>query len=445
MHHTEEIKSQALEKHIKIMIPANDIEQKFQNEILEIKSVARIDGFRPGKVPESFVLMKFGDSTYDRIASDMIEDSIKEVVKDFNLAGTPRIENLEKGKGQDVSFVLKLELYPEIILPNFADIEIEKPTFEVVEADIKDEIAELIEKATKYEEKSDKAEIKDAVIIDIRGKTSDDIDFPIKEIKNSLFRLDKDKFFSQSFNDQVIGKSAGDEITISIDYPQDFDSPIIAGKKVDYKVKIHSVQSIIVPELNDDFAKSVGYENLDMLKQDMIKDITLGYEDQVYTLLSMRLFDKLETMLEFDIPNSMLEQEIQSIIKELKNISADDESLQGKTEEELRQYAQNFAQRRIRIGMMLSEYAKSRKVQVNNSDIQKIVLKRVKMFPEHMQQGLLDWYYKDQKNLSALSGQAFEQKVVGYILDNEVKITLKNYTLKELLSLIDKETDRKIF
>jgi trigger factor len=441
----EEIKNEALEKHIRITIPVNDIDKKFQEKLSEIQGMARIPGYRPGKVPSWLVLKQFGASIYEEIVRDAIEESAKEITKDLSLVNTPDLDNLEKEKGKDVSFVLKFEVLPEIQIPDLQNISIEKPTFTISEEEIKEDLDKILEDATIYEVKEGKATKKDAVVIDIKGKTSDGDAFPKQEIKEMLLKLKDDSLLSKRFNDELSGKKANDEMEIVVDYAADFNNSLIAGKTVTYNVKVNEVRSAKAAELDDELAKSRGYSSLEDLKKDLISKKEESYKEQVHTLLSMRLFDQLENLLTFDIPKSILEQEVKNIATEMGSLKDEDETLKDKTEEELQEYAKRFATRRVRIGMMLSEYAKNKGVKINAEDIQKAVLRRVRMFPGYLQQEMLNWYYKDQKNLNSVSGAALEQKVVENILNKDLKIVEKSYSIKELIKLIDKETENKLY
>jgi trigger factor len=442
---TEEIKNEALERHVKVTILSADIDAKYQTKLSEVQALARVPGYRQGKVPQWLVLKQFGSSIYEDVVRDFIEESAKTITKDLELVQTPILDDLEKEKGKDVSFVLKFEVFPDITLPDLRNISIEKPVFSISEDDTKSDIEKIIEDATSYEDSEEKATKTSGVVVDIKGKTADGEDFPQKEIKEVLFRLDKDTLFSDKFNKALVGKKAGDSVEITVEYKKDFDNKSIAGKSVTYQVQIHLVKSPVYPDLNDDFAKNIGYVDLEDLKKDLIKKKEHHYDEQVHTLLSMRLFDKLEDLLTFDVPKSILEQEIKSISAEIENLKNEDESLKNKNEEELKEYSKKFAARRVKIGMMLNEYAKHKNIKITSEDIQKAVLKRVSMFPSYMQQELLNWYYKNPQNLQSISGAALEHKVVETILSNDLKLNEKSYSLQAINELIEKETENKMY
>jgi trigger factor len=454
MHHIEEIKNQALDKHFKITIPATDIGQKYQDKIAEIKLTIQMPGFRPGKAPEALILKRFGNSIHDEIVRDAIEEIAKNTYKDLNLAASPMIDDLVTDKGQDVTFILKLELYPEISIPKFQDIYLEKPEFEVLDKDIKNEIEHLIAKATTYNKKEGSITLQDAIEINLTGKTSDGQKFPAEEIKEALYIPSKTPFlfhdlvgrdlFAQSLNEQIVGKKVADELTLSLDYPKDADDSMISGKKVDYKVQVIGVYSMNEPELDDKLAKKFGHETLDALKQNIIKEVTSFYQDQVYDLLKIRLFNNLEDMLAFDIPKSILEKETDSIFREIQSIASEDEDLKGKTQEELSDHAQKYAKRRLRIGMMLNNYAEINNIKVSDLDIRSAIIKKVKQLPDHLQQQALQWYNSDKRAVQSVFGQAFEYKVVEHILNNEIKPTPIKCSLDQIIKLVEAETEKNI-
>jgi trigger factor len=199
-------------------------------------------------------------------------------------------------------------------------------------------------------------------------------------------------------------------------------------------------------KLGQELANSAGYKSVEEMKADLIKGKKAEYDSQIYTLLSMRLFEELEKLLTFDVPESILSKEIEGIFAEINNLKKSDASFEGKSEEELKDYAKNFAYRRTRIGLLLKEYASSKNLKPEAPDVQKAVLKRVSMFPEYMQQEMLNWYYNSVENLSSVSGSALEQKVVEYIWENEgLKISEKVYDIAEIAKLIEEETEKKMY
>jgi trigger factor len=446
MQNIETIKDEALEKHIKITIPSADIEKKYQDKMLEVQDMVRIPGYRPGKAPAWLVTKQYGDSVRQDVFKESVEESVKEVIKDLAIVGTPDLDDIVNEKGKDASFTVKFELFPEISMPDFSGIKIEKPTFTISEKEIEKELDNLLEYSTKYENKEGAAGKHDSVVIDIAGVKSNGEHFPQKEMKEGLFRLDKDYFLSKKFNEPLVGAKAGDKLEIVVEYDDKFENEQLANHIVTYSVNVHSVKTPVVPELNDEFTKTVGYDNVEDLKASLIKAKEAEYNSHVYTLLSMRLFDALEGMLKFEVPKSVLAREMEGISAEMENLKKEDSDLENKTEEEMKQYVEKFAYRRIRIGLMLEKYAEHNSLKLNSEDMQKAVLKRVSMYPEYMQQRMLDWYYKSPENLNTISGSALEQKVVENILANGgLHISEKHYDASKIVSLVEKETEKRMY
>jgi trigger factor len=454
MYHTEEIINQDLEQHIKVTISATQIDQKFQDKVLEIKSTINFKGFRKGKVPESIILKQFGNNIYEEIVNDAVKYAAEDISKSKILSNNAIVDDLVKNKKQDVTFVLKLELYPEISIPNFTDIELEKPEIEVTQEDIEGEMKQVIEGATIYSLKEGSADLQDVIELSLSGKTSDGEDFPAQKIEKCVYAPSKDPFFfydiegkdllSQALKGQIVGKNAGDEFMISIDYPQDIENPIVSGKRVDFQIKILAVCTVEIPEVDDNLAKTVGHENLDSLKEEIIAKLASFFSDQVYDLLKIKLFNKLENVLNFHLPKSMLEREVQSILAEIKNIARQDKSLEGKTQEDLKEHAERYAARRLRIGMMLDHYAKINNIKVSESEMRHSVIKKVSSMPAHLQQKALQWINNNKRAADSIFGEVFEHKVVEYILNNEIKTTPVKCSFAEVTKLIDAEMENNI-
>lgn len=443
MYHIEEIKNQNLERVVKVTIPTADIEEKFQEKLTTAIDTTSIRGFRKGKVPKNIIEQQFGNSIYADMVIETIENYANQITKADHLVTQPKLEILNAQRHQDVIFTLEYEIFPILERTDLSKVTIEQPKFVLTDLDITNEIENLLHNATTYEVIDSQAALDNAVKLDVKGMVSDGSIFPAKDIKQAILRLNDFSFFSEAFNQAITGKKAGDTVEININYDQDDNNKTIAGKNVCYKVTIHSVHSVIKPELNDEFAKTIGYSNVIDLKQDLLNKKQEYCDDQVYIITSMRLFDKLENLLNFDIPKSILDQEIKNISQEIEKLK--DEELKNKNPEDIKNYAEKFASRRIRIGMMLNHYAKLNNISVIADDIKKEVLKKVKMFPHHMQKEMLQWYYKDPKHLNSLSGSALEHKIVSHIIQHDIEIKHIDCTVDELLKIVEQETEKRMY
>jgi len=456
-----ETQNSGLEKEIKVNIPAAEMTQKFEEKLSEAASLVRMPGYRPGKAPKWLVIKQFGDAIYNELVQDVIKESVEKEIKDLNVFGDPELKNLERERDKDLSFTLKFELMPEIKLPDFKNISVEKPLVEIQDKDIDKEIQNLLKDSYNYTPKDDPAEKTDRLLLDItKDKTVAQGVYFLPKDAALLFskhhkhtddkdheechKLLQDKQLAAKLQKSVIGKKIDDTFEATVNYPEDFEDKSLAGKKVKYHVKICGVEASVPTELNDEFAKRFGHKSVTELKEGIKKFKENFLQEQVYTILSLRLFNKLEEVLDFEVPPSLLDKEYKAIFDRVQKIKQEDEFWKDKKEEELVSYSKKFASRRARIGMALNEYARQQNIDIDNQDLESAFMREIRGMPVSDQAAAVNWFYKNPENIKMFSGAALERKVVKLILENEVQTKDKACKFEDLEKIIDKETENKL-
>ena len=436
----------SLKRQFDVVVSEEDLQAKCQEKLQNLQNVARIPGYRPGKVPVNIIKAKFSQAVRDETTRELVENKVKELVEGLKLVSSPEIKDLLTQEGQGVSFSIHFEVFPEFEMPSFSSIEFEKPVAqEMSSEEINTELNKIAQSRKSFNDVDSSATVDMAVKVSVEGSMQDGTAFPFNSIEKTLLYLKDPSALSQEFNDHMLGKKADDEVEFSIDYPDDFDNANLAGKKVHYKVKIHSVHEVIIPDIGDELAKNIGYADLNSVQKDIIATYQQNFKDKAHTLLTMRLFSKLEDLLTFPVPESMQAKEIEAILEQIKKFKDSDDDLKNKSDDELVNYAKKFAARRIRVGILLNQYAQNNGIQINNADLQLAVLRNVKTMPEFMQARMLEWYSKNPKQLRSLAGEALEHKVVEDVLEKHVKFTEKLYSMHDLESAIEKETAQNMY
>lgn len=431
-----ELKKDGLDYHVKVIIPAKKINEEIQKELLDLTKKVRIDGFRSGKVPLSVVSKKYRQSIKNDVLQHQISHTINDIIKNESLkiSGEPAIEELKSEDNKDIEFVLKFELLPKIDMPNFKKISLEKPVVKVDKKSIDESIEKLVEFSKEYtKEIKGKAAKGDQLILDAVGYIEEKA-FEGGKLTNHKLVLGS-KSFIDTFEDQLIGKKAGDEVTVKVTFPNEYHASELAGKKAQFEVKIIAVHKAEVPEVNDEFAKKFNCEDVEKFRKQVEKNIATSYEGGVHTLMKMRLFDELEDILKFDVPTSLLEKEIDALKRQIKEHG---DEIKAKSEKEKEKYYKKLSLRRVRIGLLLSEYASVSNFKIEQADIQKAVMTHARNFPGHEAE-IVKFYQNNPKALKSLSGSILEEKAVQAIFDKEVNISEKKYSEKELKELLEKE------
>ena len=437
-----DIKKDDVDFQVKIIIPARDIANKVEQELKNIAKTAKVDGFRVGKVPVHILTKKYSASVRNDAIKDEVHNAIDHVIKDnkLNVASEPKLEDFKAEEDQDVEFILKCELLPEISLPDFSKIIIEKPNVVVQDIDIDKRIAELIEFSKSYDvESQDSAIHGDQVTIDAIGYIDDNV-FAGGTIKNHKLQLGS-KSFIDTFEEQLVGSKPGEEVAVNVTFPQDYHVKDLAGKPAKFVVQVNAVHKATTPELNDEFVKKYNCDSVEKFREQIAKNIKASFDDHIHTTMKMSLFDQLNKILEFNIPQSLIEQESRVLKSQVAN---DDSSLfQEKSETEREEYYTKLAIRRIKVGLLIAEYIKDKSLSIEQKDIQDAVMSEIRRFPGQEMQ-ILDFYQKSPKAIESLKGGIIEEKGVRHIFDNEVTLMEKDYTVQELEEFLNAEDDKEI-
>jgi trigger factor len=447
----EKIKDETLEKHFKVTIPAKEVSAAIDGELEKIALTIKMPGFRAGKVPLSIIKKKYGDAVRGEAIESQVKKSIMKVIDDnkFKASARPDIDDLKAEEGKDLSFVIKLNVLPEIKHPDLKKIAIERPVLKVVPKDVDDYINKLVEENPSYTKESKVKAVKnDEVTIDFVGYV-DKKAFEGGTMKGHKLVLGSGQFIP-GFEDQLIGHKAGDDVKVKVTFPETYHAKDLAGKEAIFETKIHEVNKPEKLEINDALGKKYGFEDLIAFKTDVERILKTSSQDEIFDVVKMRLFDKLEKLLSFDVPSSMLDNEFNMIKKQAGNIlksnkEEDDKKTSKKTKSEEidDEKYKKIALRRVRIGMFISDYAQKQEIKLDNNDLMAAINKQARMFPEN-KQFIIDYYTKNAQALEALKGSVLEEKSVTHILSKEIEVKDKEYSMKDMEKFLESELDGEI-
>tara|TARA_B110000503_G_scaffold140973_1_gene233209 strand:+ start:4124 stop:5449 length:1326 start_codon:yes stop_codon:yes gene_type:complete len=434
-----ELKNDKTEYQAKITVPEKEVLELINKELVTIAKTAKMDGFRVGKVPASVLKKKYSSSIRADIARNQVNNAIDETIKknNLNIALDPVIESLTNEEGKDLEFTLKFELLPEITLPDFKRISIEQAKLEVLQKDIDDQIERLSSFSKSYDtESKTKAKSGDQVTIDAIGYVDGEA-FDGGKLNAHKLVLGSNSFIP-GFEDQLIGCKTGDDVTVKVDFPKEYHAENLAGKPSEFKVQVKAIHKEKSVTIDDEFAKKFKCDTVAKLKEQIAKNIESSYDEPINTMMKMKLFDKLENMLTFDIPASLLIRETDILKKQTEKMEQEDPSMKGKSEKETDDYFNNLAKRRVKIGLMLAEYVKKNSIQIQEEDIRQAIMAQARNYPGQEQQ-VIAFYQKDRNALESLKGPILEEKAVKEIFTKEVSLTTKTYSKDKLEKLLDKE------
>ncbi|MGQ3048226.1 MAG: trigger factor [Niveispirillum sp.] len=431
-----ETSAEGLRRDFKVVITAQDIESRVQTRLTEVGKTVKIPGFRPGKVPMPILKQRYGQSVMGEVLEAAVNDGAQKAVSDNNLrpALQPKIEVLKFDPGQDLEFAVQVELLPEIEPADLSAVEIEKPVAAVADDTVTEALGRLSKgrRTTEKVEEDRAAVTGDILLIDFDGSVDGE---KRPGMKGDDYELELGSgSFIPGFEDQLVGAKAGSDVSVNVSFPAEYHAAELAGKAAVFEVKVKEIRVGKDAELNDDLAKTFGFDDLEALKA-AIKERTEGEYGQTSRLRAKRaLLDKLAELHSFDVPAGMVEIEFEQIWKrlqeELARGGADAED-EGKSEDDLKAEYRDIAVRRVRLGLLLSEIGRRNNITVSREELQKAMFDEVRRYPGQEQQ-VFEFFQKNPQAVESLRAPIYEDKVVDFILGT-VKVNEVTVSVEELM------------
>lgn len=432
----KETAKKGLKREYTVTVPAKDVEAQTEAKLKEVGKTAKIAGFRPGHIPVNMLKQRYGKSIMGEVLEKSVHDATHKVIDEKKLrpALQPEIKISSFDEGKDLEFTMSVELFPEVPEIDLKKIEIEKPTFDIAEKDVDEAVERLAERNKVRKPKADSAKAAkgDVVRIDFKG-LKDGVAFDGGTAENFSLELGSGQFIP-GFEDQLIGAKKGDDVKVDVTFPKEYHAQDLAGQPVVFEVKVHEVLASEAAKVNDEFAKEIGFDSLKALKGSIKEHLAKDYEQYARNRMKKDLFDKLEDVCTFEVPEGMVESEFKQIWAKLKQAQQQgDPSVSGRDDKELEEEYRGIAERRVRLGVFLAELGRKQKVQVSQQELMGAVVEQARQFPGQEHQ-VVEFYQKNPAHIEELRGPLFEDKVVDNIF-NEVKTKEKKISLEELVKL----------
>jgi len=438
--------SDGLKRELAVVIPAADLDGRLTTYLADMSGKARINGFRPGKVPAAHLKKLYGRQAMVEIVNEVVGETVRQAVADRSEkpAMQPEIEIGEPGMdkvlegGTDLSFQMRYEVLPEIAVGDVASIAIEQPFVEVTDEEVDAEVTRLAESMRPFEAKDGPAADGDKVTIDFIGKLDGEV-FENGSAEGADLVLGSNQFIP-GFEEQLVGTSAGDEKVVALTFPEDYPAKHLAGKAATFDVKVTAVQAPGALPIDDTLATRVGLTSLDELKEAIRQQVGQRYQAASRQKVKRALLDALDAMHPIETPAKLVESEFEAIWRQLQQ----DMERQGRsfsdeetTEEKARAEYQGIAARRVRLGLLLSKVGEDAGVEVGDDEVQGALRERLRQFPGREKE-VIEFYRKNPTAIASLKGPLYEEKVVDHLL-GKAQVTRKAVTKEELFA--DAEDD----
>ncbi|MXN67053.1 trigger factor [Stappia sp. GBMRC 2046] len=438
--------AEGLKRELKVVIPASDLSSRLDSYLDDLKGKVRINGFRPGKVPKAHLKRLYGRQAMAELLSNLIQETTQKAIeeREEKPALQPEIDLPEEEAeailegNADLAFKMSYDLMPEFELIDLSTLELERPIVEISDEEIDEQALGIADANRPYETKDGAAEEGDRVSMSYVGKLDGEAFEGGSDEDGHL--VIGSKSFIPGFEEQLVGLKAGDEKTISVTFPEEYAAKHLAGKEVTFDIVVKEIQAPGEVKLDDELAKTLGLESIDKLKELIREQIESQYGAMTRQKIKRQLLDKLDEAYSFDLPGKLVETEFDNVWRQVKN----DMEREGKTfedeettEEEAKAEYQRIAERRVRLGLVLSEIGEKNEIQVSDDEVQRALYDRVRQFPGQEQQ-VFEFYRGNPQALASLRAPIYEEKVVDYIM-TLAKVTDKTVTKEELMAEDDED------
>ncbi|PLW77455.1 trigger factor [Cohaesibacter celericrescens] len=436
--------SEGLKRELKVVVPASDLESRLVAKIDEIKGQININGFRPGKVPAAHVRKVHGKALMGEIVQELIGETTRTTLEEraeksamqpqYKLTEDEAEANKIMDGKADLEFDIIYEVLPAIEVADVSGIEIERPVVEVEDSEVDERLSQIAESSRPFEAKDGKAEDGDRISMSYLGKI-DGEPFEGGADENAQLVLGSGQFIP-GFEEQLIGTKAGDETVVKVTFPADYGAEALAGKDAEFDIVVKEIQAPGELTLDDEFATKLGLESLDKLKEVVKDQIVSQYGGLTRQRVKRQLLDKMDELHKFEVPPTLLEQEFSNIWKQVTaemNEASKTFEDEDTTEEKAQEEYKTIAERRVRLGLVLSQIGEKNEIQVTDEEVQRGIMTRAQQFPGQERQ-VFEYYTQNAEALASIRAPIFEEKVVDYLLEL-VKVEDKTVTKEELEKL----------
>lgn len=440
---TVETLNEGLKRAYTVTITSKDIDARVDKEVQAIAPQVKMPGFRPGKVPANLVKKMHGESLQRDALNNSIQDSIQKLIADQKLrpAMQPSVEldeNFEFGKDAEVK--VELEVLPEIAAPSIEGLKLERLTAEVPEAQVEEAAGRIASQQGALEEypASHKAKDGDTLSIDFVGKVDGEA-FEGGSAQDVKLKIGAGQFIP-GFEEQLTGVKKGEEKTITVTFPEDYGAAHLAGKEATFDITVKAILDADKPKLDDEFAKSLGLEGLDKLKELLKGQIEQEHNGLTRTYMKRKLLDQLAAAHDFDVPPSMVEAEFEQIWQQLQHEASheeDPEAALKEMEAEKDDY-RAIAVRRVRLGLLLSEIGQANGVTVSDQEMNRLIMQAAQQYGPQDRERFVQYVRQDPMAAAQLRAPLYEDKVVDFLFE-KAEITDRAVTREELEAAIEAE------
>jgi len=437
-----ETNAEGLKRAFKVQLDAREIDDKMTGRLEELGKNVKVPGFRPGKVPIQILKQRFGKSVLGEVLESAVTDSSNQALTERGLrpAMQPKIEITSFDEGKDLEYTIDLELLPDFEPMDFSQIELSRVVIEIDENAVEESVADLAKthKKTKPLEVARKAQSGDVLVIDFAGTVGGEA-HPGMAGEDHHLELGSSSFIA-GFEEQLTGVEIGDTPEVKVTFPEEYGNERLAGQDAVFKVTVKNMLESVPMAIADELATTLGETDLASLKERIRERIASEYKEFGRSRVKRQLLDRLAEGHDFPVPESMIDAEFDAIWKQIeqdKEAGKLDSEDSEKDEDELKSDYRDIAERRVRLGLLISEVGRINTIEVTEEETNMALYREAQQYPGKERQ-VFEFYQNSAEAMANLRAPIFEDKVVDFIIDL-ANVTERSLTADDLRKEMEAE------
>ncbi|CAK6495501.1 Trigger factor [Pantoea sp. Nvir] len=422
--------TQGLGRRITITVPADSIESAVKKELVEVAKKVRIDGFRKGKVPANIIAQRYGASVRQDVLGElMTRNFVDAIIKEkINPAGAPNYVPGEYKEGEDFTYAVEFEVYPEVELQGLDSIEVEKPLVEVTDADVDAMLDTLRKQQANWKESDAAATAEDRATIDFTGSV-DGEEFEGGKASDFVLAMGQGRMIP-GFEEGIVGHKAGETFTIDVKFPEDYHAENLKGKDAKFEIVLKKVETRELPELTEDFIKRFGVEDgsIEGLRAEVRKNMDRELKGAIRNRVKTQAIDGLVKANDIDVPAALIDSEIDVLRRQAAQRFGGNEKQALELPREL---FEEQAKRRVVVGLLLGEVIRTHELKADEARVNALIEEMASAYEDP--QEVIEFYSKNNELMNNMRNVALEEQAVEAVLE-KAKVTEKATSFQELMN-----------
>lgn len=420
-----------LERRVTVGVPAQEVESAVEGRLKEAQKNLRLDGFRPGKVPMQEVKRRYGASVRQEVMGEVMRDHFIKAMEQEELqpAGMPQFETTKNEPGEDLEFTATFEVYPEVELADFSQIEVERPVSEVTEADIDEMIETLQKQRAEWQVVDGPAQMEDRVNIDYEGTVNGEA-FEGGSAQGQSLELGSGQMIP-GFEEALVGLSAGDEKDVEVTFPDEYNEPDLAGQPAVFRVKVHQVERQALPEVDAEFMRAFGVETGDMeeFRAEVRRNMERELRKQIREKEKEQVMDELIRIHDLDVPEALIQQEVDRLRNQMvQQFGGGQQFDSSMLPDEL---FRDQAERSVRLGLIMRGVMDQYELKADPERVREYVEELASQYEQP--QEVVNYVYSNQEQLQQVEGAVLEEQLVEQVKD-QARVNEKEMSYQEAVT-----------